>query len=112
MIASAAIYHLARGVPVQEGRRYPWGEERAAGRPFPVMGALTTEMREFEKALGSEVLVDWGGKARTGPQVDGMGDSLVSEMLFAGLRALAQNGREGNIGGLCRPRVERMTKRE
>lgn len=45
-------------------------------------------MGECEEALGSDVLVDLGGEARPGPQVDGMGESLVSEILFASLGAL------------------------
>ena len=80
--------HLSPGArrPGAGGAALPLGARSGpARRSLPSMGALTTEMGGFGKALGADVLVDWGGKARTGPQVDGMGESLVSEILFASL---------------------------
>ena len=61
--------------PAEGNSRYWY---RAAGRPFPGMGALASEMGEFERAYGSELArVIWVGSRQWGrscPQVDGMAE--------------------------------------
>ena len=46
------LYGIVHMAEPDEGNSRYW--YRAAGRPFPSMGALASEMAEFEIAFGSE----------------------------------------------------------